>query len=162
MITYGLSFWFWFHEWNEWKYILILITWFWNFENLWSVVRKFFKRYTWGPRYCNVPVLVNTGISLAYLNYSEMWYLKLFRKYKLVEAYYTGTQKWSSIVQYLRTSIWDLKNTFSKILIHFISGMRWMSNKIRIMNQHYSSTFLSFLTSSKVTQAAKSTTTTYC
>ena len=29
------------------------------------------------------------------------------------EAYSTGTQKWSSIVQYSCTSIWDLKYTFS-------------------------------------------------
>ena len=29
------------------------------------------------------------------------------------EAYNTGTQKWSSIVQYSCTSIWDLKYTFS-------------------------------------------------
>ena len=28
------------------------------------------------------------------------------------EAYNTGLQKWSSIVQYSCTSIWDLKNTF--------------------------------------------------
>ena len=32
------------------------------------------------------------------------------------EAYNTGTQKWSSIVQYPCTSIWDLKYTFSKNL----------------------------------------------
>ena len=30
------------------------------------------------------------------------------------EAYNTGTQKWSSIVQYSCTSIWDVKYTFSK------------------------------------------------
>ena len=30
-----------------------------------------------------------------------------------LEAYNTGTQKWSSIVQYSCTSIWDLKYTFS-------------------------------------------------
>ena len=30
------------------------------------------------------------------------------------EAYNTGTQKWSGIVQYSCTSIWDLKYTFSK------------------------------------------------
>ena len=30
------------------------------------------------------------------------------------EAYNTGTQKWSSIVQYSCTSIWDLKYTFSQ------------------------------------------------
>ena len=29
------------------------------------------------------------------------------------EAYNTGMQKWSSIVQYSCTSIWDLKYTFS-------------------------------------------------
>ena len=29
------------------------------------------------------------------------------------EVYNTGTQKWSSIVQYSCTSIWDLKYTFS-------------------------------------------------
>ena len=31
------------------------------------------------------------------------------------EAYNTRTQKWSSIVQYSCTSIWDLKYTFSEI-----------------------------------------------
>ena len=31
------------------------------------------------------------------------------------EAYDTGTQKWSSIVQYSCTSIWDFKYTFSQI-----------------------------------------------
>ena len=36
------------------------------------------------------------------------------------EAYNTGTQKWSSIVQYLCTSIWDLMYTFSGI------GFNWM------------------------------------
>ena len=35
------------------------------------------------------------------------------------EAYNTGTQKWSSIVQYSCTSIWDLKYTFSKVILHF-------------------------------------------
>ena len=30
-----------------------------------------------------------------------------------LETYNTGTQKWSSIVQYSCTSIWDLKYTFS-------------------------------------------------
>ena len=33
------------------------------------------------------------------------------------EAYNTGTEKWSSIVQYSCTSIWDFKYTFSKELI---------------------------------------------
>ena len=31
------------------------------------------------------------------------------------EAFNTGTQKWSSIVQYSCTSIWDLKYTFSNL-----------------------------------------------
>ena len=35
------------------------------------------------------------------------------------EAYNTGTQKWSSIVQYSCTSIWDLKYTFSHIFYTF-------------------------------------------
>ena len=34
------------------------------------------------------------------------------------EAYNTGTQKWSSIVQYSCTSIWDLKYTFSGSCIY--------------------------------------------
>ena len=34
------------------------------------------------------------------------------------EAYNTGTQKWSSIVQYSCTSIWDLKYTFSFVSYH--------------------------------------------
>ena len=33
------------------------------------------------------------------------------------EAYNTGMQKWSSIVQYSCTSIWDLKYTFSQLVI---------------------------------------------
>ena len=32
------------------------------------------------------------------------------------EAYNTGTQKWSSIVQYSCTSIWDLKFTFFRMM----------------------------------------------
>ena len=39
------------------------------------------------------------------------------------EAYNTGTQKWSSIVQYSCTSIWDLKYTFSQ-LCYFAEGHR--------------------------------------
>ena len=41
------------------------------------------------------------------------------------EAYNTGKQKWSSIVQYSCTSIWDLKYTFSlKIIVnvHYFEG----------------------------------------
>ena len=40
------------------------------------------------------------------------------------EAYNTGTQKWSSIVQYSCTSIWDLKYTFSELFIYFIEGFK--------------------------------------
>ena len=54
------------------------------------------KKYTSGPRYWNVLVLVNTGTCKCYS-----------------KAYNTGTQKWSSIVQYSCTSTWDLKYTFS-------------------------------------------------
>ena len=39
------------------------------------------------------------------------------------EAYNTGTQKWSSIVQYSRTSIWDLKYTFSGIIIKLLLSL---------------------------------------
>ena len=56
------------------------------------------------------------------------------------EAYDTGTQKWSGIVQYTCTSIWDLKYTFSSalntgikfrayfvpLLMHFSSFSYWM------------------------------------
>ena len=48
----------------------------------------------------------------------------------------TGMQKWSSIVQYSCTSIWDLKYTFSKICfklllstcLHFNTGLSFLSN----------------------------------
>ena len=36
------------------------------------------------------------------------------------EAYNTGMQKWSSIVQYSCTSIWDLKYTFSSSSMLFV------------------------------------------
>ena len=45
------------------------------------------------------------------------------------EAYNTGTQKWSSIVQYSCTSIWDLKYTFPKnvysYFIQRLSRLEW-------------------------------------
>ena len=40
------------------------------------------------------------------------------------EAYNTGTQKWSSIVQYSCTSIWDLKYTFSPLIVSQIKISR--------------------------------------
>ena len=49
-----------------------------------------------------VPVLNENVISIFY---RTCWCYS--------EAYNTGTQKWSSLVQYLCTSIWDLKYTFS-------------------------------------------------
>ena len=33
------------------------------------------KKYTWGPRYWNLPVLVNTGTFLVYQYCRKMWYL---------------------------------------------------------------------------------------
>ena len=37
---------------------------------------KLWKRYTSGPRYWNVPVLVNTGTFLVYQYCLKMWYLR--------------------------------------------------------------------------------------
>ena len=37
--------------------------------------KKFWKKYTSGPRYWNVPVLVNTGTFLAYQYCLKTWYL---------------------------------------------------------------------------------------
>ena len=42
------------------------------------------------------------------------------------EAYNTGTQKWSRIVQYSCTSIWDLKYTFSKVCTKSLT--HWLTN----------------------------------
>ena len=41
------------------------------------------------------------------------------------EAYNTGTQKWSSIVQCSCTSIWDLKFTFSDFNSYYYFVMKW-------------------------------------
>ena len=41
-----------------------------------------------------------------------------------LEAYNTGTQKWSSIGQYSCTSIWDLKYTFSFSIMGEEEGRR--------------------------------------
>ena len=38
-------------------------------------MKNFRKKYTSGPRYWNVPVLVNTGTLLVYQYYPKMWYL---------------------------------------------------------------------------------------
>ena len=40
------------------------------------------------------------------------------------DAYNTGTQKWSSIVQYSCTSIWDLKYTFSYLLFFSMVSLK--------------------------------------
>ena len=44
---------------------LVVIHMFWNLR----------KKYIWGPRYWNVPVLVNTGTFLVYQYCRKMWYL---------------------------------------------------------------------------------------
>ena len=52
----------------------------------------------------NVPVLPE---SVIFMFFRTCWCYS--------EAYNSGTQKWSSIVQYSCTSIWDLKYTFSMV-----------------------------------------------
>ena len=39
-------------------------------------LNKYRKKYTSGPRYWNVPVLVNTGTFLVYQYCPKMWYLR--------------------------------------------------------------------------------------
>ena len=48
------------------------------------------------------------------------------------ETFNTGTQKWSSIVQYSCTSIWDLKYTFSIYL-----NVRWHHDHLEILQTVY-------------------------
>ena len=82
-----------------------------------SVVFKSEKQKSKGKSLLQVPVLVNTGTFLVYQYCPKMWYLHSLEHadcWCYYEAYNTGTQKWSSIVQYSCTSIWDLKYTFSK------------------------------------------------
>ena len=40
-----------------------------------KVCFEFWKKYTWGPRYWNVQVLVNAGTFLVYQYCLKMWYL---------------------------------------------------------------------------------------
>ena len=56
------------------------------------------------------------------------------------EAYNTGTQKWSSIVQYSCTSIWDLKYTFSVVTTNDISA-NWNTSWKWDTNLHVPSIF---------------------
>ena len=44
--------------------------------------------------------------------------------WRYAQTYNTGMQKWSSIVQYSCTSIWDLKYTFSHLHIQYISNFK--------------------------------------
>ena len=65
-------------------------------------------QYWWILEHFGVPVLPENVI------------FTLFRTcWCYSEAYNTGMQKWSSIVQYSCTSIWDLKYTFSVHFLHF-------------------------------------------
>ena len=73
------------------------------------------RKYLWtlplGPRYWNVPVLLNTGTFLVYQYCPKMWYIHPFNMPVLSWSLQYWNTKWSSIVQYLCTSIWDLKYT---------------------------------------------------
>ena len=60
------------------------------------------------PRYWNVPVLV-------YQYCLKIWYLCSLERASVIQKLtILGRKKWSSIVQYSCTSIWDLKYTFSQ------------------------------------------------
>ena len=52
------------------------------------------------------------------------------------EAYNTGMQKWSSIVQYSCTSIWDFKYTFSKYFVTLVKKI-WAKNNFLAISQKY-------------------------
>ena len=60
------------------------------------------SQYWWILEHFSVPVLPENVI---FMFFRTCWCYS--------KAYNTGTQKWSSIVQYSCTSIWDLKYTFS-------------------------------------------------
>ena len=51
------------------------------------------------------------------------------------EAFNTGTQKWSSIVQYSCTSIWDLKFTFFLWFLQTVFKW-WRFKEITVYHQH--------------------------
>ena len=59
-----------------------------------------------------VPVLPENVIFTFFLEHAGV----------IQDAYNTGKQKWSSIVQYSCTSIWDLKYTFSNIVKYRLCG----------------------------------------
>ena len=64
------------------------------------------KKYTSGPRYWNVPVLVDTGTFHVYQYCPEMWYLRSLERAGCIQKQtILETPKWSSIVQYSCTSI---------------------------------------------------------
>ena len=90
----------------------------------WDLVYCLFwgKKYTLGPRFWNVPVLVNTGTFLVYQYcLPENVIFTFFRTcWCYSEAYNTGMQKRSSIVQYSCTNIWDFKYIFSIFCFVFL------------------------------------------
>ena len=46
---------------------------------------KIWKKYTSGPRYWNVPVLVNTGTFLVYQYCLKMWYLRSLERAGVIQ-----------------------------------------------------------------------------
>ena len=52
---------------------------------LWSNTSYFWKKYTSGPRYWNVPVLVNTGSYLVYQYCPKMWYLRFLKHANVIQ-----------------------------------------------------------------------------
>ena len=50
-----------------------------------SIAMSFWKKYTSGPRYWNVPVLVNTGTFLVYQYCLKMWYLRSLERAGVIQ-----------------------------------------------------------------------------
>ena len=69
------------------------------------------EKYTLGPRYLSVPVLMNTGTFLVYQLLPGNMIFTFFQMYN-PESHNTGMQKWSTFSQFLCASIWDLKVHF--------------------------------------------------
>ena len=69
-----------FEAWNPWGYSSLVLAEmyhhrFWKYTHTNIIFLEKGKKYTSGPRYWNIPVLVNTGTFLAYQCCLKMWYL---------------------------------------------------------------------------------------
>ena len=99
------------------------------------------KEYTWGPRYWNVPVLMNTGTFLVSQYCLKMWYLRSLEHAGVIQKLSILDRKNGLVLSNTRVPVSGLEVYFFRIFSSsWYSHNRWANHKqgwfIRIVRSH--------------------------